>query len=102
MPAFIEVAYLDGLAPGKGASVAIGSNTAAVFKVDDAIRAIEASCLRCGADLAEGTLQGKIVACRGCDWRYDVTVGCVVGIPALRLVIFDVKVVGGQVIIANP
>ena len=102
MPAFVDFEYLEALAPGKGTSVAVGNNTAAVFKVDDAIRAIEAWCVRCGADLAEGSLQGKILACRGCDWRYDVTVGCVVGIPALRLVIFDVKVVGGQIIIANP
>ena len=101
MPAFIEVGYLDRLAPSKGLSVAVEGNTAALFKVDGAIYAIEAWCLRCGLDLAEGNLQGEIVACSGCDWHYDVTDGSVAGIPALRLGVFDVQVSGGQIIIAN-
>jgi len=101
MPAFIEVGYLDRLVSGNGFSVAVDGNTAALFMVDGALYAIEAWCLRCGVALAQGILQGRIVACRGCDWRYDVTVGVVVGIPALQLVRFAVKVVGGQIIIAN-
>jgi len=101
MPAFIEAAHLDRLAPGKGSAVTIGNNTVALFNIDGAIYAIEAWCLRCGACLAEGCLQGWIVACRGCDWRYDVTTGAVVGIPALRLYTLHAKVVDGQIFIAN-
>jgi nitrite reductase/ring-hydroxylating ferredoxin subunit len=101
MPAFIEAGHLDRLGPGKGAAVTIGSNTVALFKVDGVIYAIEAWCLRCGVCLADGCLQGWIVACRGCDWRYEVTTGSVVGIPALRLHTFDAKVVGGEIIVAN-
>jgi nitrite reductase/ring-hydroxylating ferredoxin subunit len=101
MPAFIEAAHLDRLAPGKGAAVTTGNNTVAFFKIDGVIYAIEGWCLRCGACLAEGTLEGWIVACRGCDWRYEVTTGSVVGIQALRLHTFDVKVDGGQIIVAN-
>jgi nitrite reductase/ring-hydroxylating ferredoxin subunit len=101
MLSFIEAADLDRVAPGRGATVTIRNNTVAMFKTDSVIYAIEAWCLRCGACLAEGSLEGSIIACRGCDWRYDVTTGSVVGIRALRLNTFNVEVVGGKIIIAN-
>ncbi len=85
MPAFIETGQLDHVAPGKGATAAAGSNTIALFRTGGVVRAVEAWCLRCGACLAEGTLAGRIVACRGCDWRYDLDSGAVLALPALRL-----------------
>ena len=97
----IEPGHLDRLAPGKGVAVTIGNNTVALFKVDGVIHAIEAWCVHCGTSLAEGVVEGTIVSCDGCNWRYDVTTGAVIGIPALRLHAFNVKVVGGQLIIAN-
>ena len=100
MLALIEAPLMD-LAPGKGAAVTAGNITVALFKVDAVIYAIEAWCLRCGAPLAEGCLEARVVACCGCDWRYDVATGSVVGIAALRLHTFDIKVVGGQIIVAD-
>ncbi len=101
MPALIEAARLDHLAPGKGAVVTAGDSTVALFKTDAAIYALEAWCLRCGACLAEGNLEGWTVACYNCDWRYDVATGSVVGIPALQLQIFSVEVIDGQIVISN-
>ena len=101
MPACIAVALLDQIVPGKGAAVTIGSNAVALFKVRGVVYAIEAWCLRCGACLAEGSLEGGSVACPGCDWRYEVTTGSVVGMGSLRLNTFDVEVVAGQIIVAN-
>ena len=101
MPAFIEAGDPDRLGPARGTAVTNGNDTVAVFQVDGVIHAIEAWCLRCGACLAEGSIEGRIVSCHGCDWRYDVTSGSVVGLPALRLHTFDVHVVGGQIIVAN-
>jgi nitrite reductase/ring-hydroxylating ferredoxin subunit len=101
MPRLIEVGRLDRLDPEKGIAVTIGNDTLALFKVDRVIYATEAWCLRCGASLAEGYLQGGIVACSGCDWLYDVTTGSVVRIPALRLNTFEVQVVGDQIVVAD-
>jgi nitrite reductase/ring-hydroxylating ferredoxin subunit len=101
MPAFIEVAHVGRLASEKGAIVTTGNNTVALFKIDGVIYAVEAWCLRCGTCLTEGSLEGLVVACRGCDWRYEVTTGSVVGMPALRLYTFKAQVVAGQVIIAD-
>jgi nitrite reductase/ring-hydroxylating ferredoxin subunit len=100
MPPLIEAGQLDRLEPGKGIAVTIGNNTLALFRAGSLIYAIEAWCLRCGACLADGCLEGRIVACCGCDWRYDVTTGSVVGIAALRLHTFEAQVVCGQIIIA--
>ena len=101
MATSIEPGHLDRLAPGRGVAVTIGNNTVALFKVDGVFHAIEAWCVHCGTCLAEGRVEGAIVSCDGCNWRYDVTTGSVIGIPALRLHAFDVEVVGGQLIIAN-
>jgi nitrite reductase/ring-hydroxylating ferredoxin subunit len=99
--AFSEGELLDRLAVRNGIAVTIGDNTVAVFKIEGAIRAIEAACLRCGASLADGTLDGLIVACGGCDWRYDVSTGAVVGVRVLRLRTFRVDVVGGKVVLKD-
>ena len=101
MPALIGAPLMDRLVRGKGTAVTAGNDTVALFKIDAAIYAIEAWCLRCGTSLAEGCLEGRVVACCGCDWRYDVTTGSVVGIAALRLHTFDIKVVGGKIIVAD-
>jgi nitrite reductase/ring-hydroxylating ferredoxin subunit len=99
MPTLIAAGDLDRFDLGKGTVVTIGDNTLALFKVDRLVYATEAWCLRCGAILAEGGLQDGIVACGGCDWRYDVMTGSVVGIPALRLSTFEVQIVGEQVVV---
>jgi nitrite reductase/ring-hydroxylating ferredoxin subunit len=101
MPALIETAHLDRLPPGKGATLTIGNHTVAVFKVDGVFYGTEAWCLRCGASLAQGCLESRVVACSSCDWRYDITTGSVVGIAALRLRTFAVRDVGGQIIVAD-
>ena len=101
MAAFIEAEELERLSPGKGVMATTGNNTVAIFKADDGIHAIEAWCLHCGASLAEGSLDGSILACSGCDWRYDVRTGSVVGIPALRLTTFDAKLGDGKICIED-
>ncbi len=101
MSVLIEGGPPDLVVPGKGTVVTAGDNSVALFKIDGAICALEAWCLRCGSSLAQGTLHGTIVACQGCGWRYEVNTGAVVGIPKLRLTTFRVEVVGGQIIVAD-
>jgi nitrite reductase/ring-hydroxylating ferredoxin subunit len=95
----IEFELLARLAPGCGTACTAGNNTVVLFNVDGDLYALEGWCLRCGTCLAEGRLEGRIVACRGCDWRYDVISGSVVGISALRLQTFSARVFDGRVIV---
>jgi nitrite reductase/ring-hydroxylating ferredoxin subunit len=101
MPDLVSVGPFDALALGHGAAVLAGQGQVALFRLDDVVYAIEAWCLRCGASLAEGQLRGRVLACRGCDWHYDVASGCVIGVPALRLQTFATHVIDGQVVLTD-
>ena len=62
-----------------------------LFDVGGTIHAVEDGCLRCGSALAGAALDGTVATCPGCGWRYDVSSGCVIGVPALRLATFRVR-----------
>ncbi|HWS12919.1 MAG TPA: Rieske 2Fe-2S domain-containing protein [Rhodocyclaceae bacterium] len=63
----------------------------ALFDVAGVVHAIEDGCLRCGSSLATGAVEGTMVVCRTCGWRYDLASGGVVGLPALRLSTYAVR-----------
>lgn len=67
------------------------SGPIALFAVGGTVHAIEDACLRCGTTLVTGAQDGAVVTCRACGWRYDVSSGCLVGLPALRLATFRVR-----------
>ena len=99
---FVEIARPARVAPGTAVRVAIAEHCAvALFEVGDRMFAIGDLCVRCGTSLAQGTLRGTIVSCCGCDWRYDITTGCVNDIPALRIDTFETKVVESRILIAT-
>lgn len=81
-------------------SVAIGDMAIALFNVDGAIYAIDDACLHAGGSLGSGELDGSIVRCGGHGWKYDVTTGCVIGIPELRVATRAVRVVDGRIMVA--
>lgn len=64
----------------------------AIFRVGDAVHAVEDGCLRCGTTLIEGVLEGTTVRCRVCGWCYDLTNGRLAGLPGLRLATYRVEV----------
>lgn len=101
MPAFINGEHLARLTPGKGVVVTTGNSTIALFNVGGAIHAVEAWCMRCGACLADASVEGEIISCSGCDWRYDVVTGGVIGVPGLRLHTFDVSTLGSHIVGTN-
>jgi len=102
MPDFVDIARLDQVAPARGLAVPIANGVVALFNVNGRIFAVDDSCVRCGSSLAAGTLRGVDVTCSGCDWQYDVTTGCVNGIPALQIDTFEVKAVDSRIMVASP
>jgi 3-phenylpropionate/trans-cinnamate dioxygenase ferredoxin component len=102
MADFVEIMSPGRIAPGSGTRVAFAEHCAvALFNIEGTLFAIDDLCVRCGSSLAGGKLHGSIVACCGCDWRYDVTTGCVNEIPALRIDTFETKIVDGRIMIAT-
>jgi nitrite reductase/ring-hydroxylating ferredoxin subunit len=101
MQTIVDVATIGPLEPGRAIAVSASTGEIALFNVDGRLYAVDDSCVRCGSSLAAGSLDGTTVTCSGCDWRYDVTTGCVCGVPALQIDTFDVTVADSRVTIAT-
>lgn len=101
MSSFVEVASTRELVAGTGALVMASDRWIALFNVNGRIFAIDDKCVRCGSSLAAGVLRASAIACSGCDWQYDVTTGCVNGIPALRTDTYEAKIVDARVLVAT-
>jgi 3-phenylpropionate/trans-cinnamate dioxygenase ferredoxin subunit len=100
MSRFVETASLDQLPPGTSMVVAVGGDAVALFNVGGLVYAIADSCIHADNSLSAGRLDGKVVTCGGHGWRYDVTTGCVIGIPGLATDSFRTKIVDGKIMVA--
>lgn len=100
MAAFVGVAWLEALPPGRAMTVTIGDQRIALVNVAGTVHAIDDGCLHAGSSLGAGVLEGRVLRCRAHGWRYDVTTGCVVGVPGLCLRAYEVQVVDGRIKVA--
>ncbi len=100
MTEFIEVARLDQVPPGSGASFTINDKQIAIFNVDGTVYAMDDSCLHKGASLGGGQLAGKVVTCRAHGWRYDVTTGSTLSSPGYGVTAYSAKIVDGKILVA--
>jgi 3-phenylpropionate/trans-cinnamate dioxygenase ferredoxin component len=71
----------------------------AVFRVDNAVYAIQDSCPHQGASLSRGIVQGKTVACRAHGLRFNLDCDKQGGPPTLPIRRFTVQVVDGTVML---
>jgi len=99
MAQFVDVARLDHIVAGAAAVVTVCDTSVAVFNVDGVLYAVEDPCVNCGSSIGAGSLAAREVTCSGCGWRYDVTTGQVISVPALRISVFEVKTVGKRVMV---
>lgn len=73
--AFSRVARLDEVPRGRGLRVRIDDVEIGLFRVGDAIHAMENLCPHAGHPLSEGLLDGCVVVCPLHGWDFDVTTG---------------------------
>lgn len=73
--AFLRVARLEQVPEHRGLSVQIGDVEVGLFRVDDAIHAMENLCPHAGHPLSDGALDGCVVVCPAHGWDFDVTTG---------------------------
>lgn len=100
MPAFVGVAWLEDLPPGRAMTVTIGDLQIALVNVDGSVHAIDDACLHAGSSRGAGVLEGNVLRCRSHGWCYDVTTGCVCDVPGLGVRAYEVQVVDGRVRVA--
>jgi nitrite reductase/ring-hydroxylating ferredoxin subunit len=96
--AFVKVATVQEVPPGKAKQVKVGGKTLAVFNVSGNFYAIDDTCPHRGASLAEGELEGQEVVCPWHAAAFDVTTGAHLCPPAHSdVACYKVQVVGDEV-----
>lgn len=73
--AFVPVARLDQLSDSRGLRVKIGEIAFALYRVGDAIHAMEDACPHAGYPLSKGRFEAGVIQCAAHGLRYDVRTG---------------------------
>ena len=100
MADFVKVAEVGDVPPGLGKCVEANGKQIALFNVGGTFYAIDNTCLHRGGPLGEGELEGAVVTCPWHGWQYDVTTGVNTMDESERVERYDVKVEGGEVLVA--
>lgn len=90
---------LTDLVEGRGRHCKVEELDLAVFRIGEAVYAIADSCPHQGASLANGKLQGCVVACPAHGLKFDVRTGACTASPDLQSKSYPVRVVNGQVVL---
>jgi nitrite reductase/ring-hydroxylating ferredoxin subunit len=98
---FVDVAPADRLPRGTALCFDVNETAIAVFNVDGNVFAVQDFCIGCGSSLAAGEVSGVLVTCSRCQWQYDVTTGCVNGVPSVRIDTFMAEIVDAHIIVST-
>ncbi len=72
---FVRVANLDALPPDRGLRVVVDGIALGLYRVGEAIYAMEDACPHAGHPLSEGDLEGCVITCAAHGWPFDVRTG---------------------------
>jgi nitrite reductase (NADH) small subunit len=94
---FVSVARVDDVGPAQARQVTVQGRWVALFNVDGAYHAIDATCLHRGGPLAEGAMNRCIVTCPWHGWQFDVTTGVLVQDPTVGVTLHQTRIVGDEI-----
>lgn len=101
--AFVKVALVQEVPPGKSKQAKVGGKTLAVFNVNGVFHVIDDTCPHRGAPLWEGEVEGQYVTCPWHAATFDVTTGAHLTPPArCDVASYKVQVVGEEVQVDVP
>jgi len=100
MPAFVRVAAVSDVAPGKVKLVSANGKMLALCNVGGAFHALDNVCAHRGGPLGEGFLAGEQVECPWHGWQFNVKTGCMPMNPGVAVPTYEVKVEGSDVLVA--
>ena len=95
----VRVAGVGEIAAGDVRVVEANGRSIAVFNVDGEYYAVDNVCPHRGGPLADGDLEGTVIACPWHAWRWDVRSGANVNNPAVTLACFPVRVDNGEIFV---
>jgi len=96
----IPLIELSALPEGRGRRVCKGGLDLAVFRIGDAVYAIDDSCPHAGGSLSNGKLQGTRVTCPVHGLKFNLDGVCQPSVPTLEAKKYAVNVVDGIVMLA--
>ena len=102
MSAPIRLIELSALPEGRGRRVCTAGLDLALFRIGDAVYAIEDSCPHAGGSLSNGKLQGTRVTCPVHGLKFSLDSVCQPGAPTLEAKTHAVNVVDGIVMLLTP
>lgn len=96
---YVPVASLAELRPDAGKVVEVQGKRIALFKVGEAVHAIDDTCAHAATSLGGSVFEDGMVTCNGHGWRYDVRTGVCENRPDKAQRVYAVKVEGGKVLL---
>jgi nitrite reductase (NADH) small subunit len=93
------VCRLQDLPAGQGYLVEVEGEAVALFRVGDAVHALDDVCPHRGASLAFGDLRGATVYCPLHAWDFDVRTGRCGEFPEVTVRTYRVEVQGDRVLV---
>jgi nitrite reductase/ring-hydroxylating ferredoxin subunit len=102
MDGFVKLASLADVAPGQGFEVEHDGRIYAIFNIDGVISAIDGLCPHQGGPLADGEVCGTVVTCPWHGWQFDVQTGRPLYGGRKNQPVFEVKIVGEDILVAVP
>lgn len=80
--------------------VVVSGEAVLVTNIGGKLYAVSDSCTHRGGPLSEGELDGNIVICPWHGGQFEITTGKVVSPPPMKgLSVFDVKIIGAEVLL---
>ena len=101
MPNFVKAAKVSEMRPNEGKFFELDGRTFALFLVEGKYYCVDNTCLHRGGPIWEGFLDGAVVACPWHGWQYDLDTGQCKGRPSAKLVTYEVRVEGDDILIGT-
>jgi len=96
---FRKVAKIGDLKPSKSKAVDIDGESIALYNVDGKVYATSNICSHRGGPLAEGRLNGEIIACPWHGWCYNVRTGVCDDSDSVKIRTYPVRIEGDDVFV---
>ncbi len=90
------------VADGQGLFVRLGAHEVALFRIGEAVYAIDNACPHAGGSLAEGALAEGCVTCPLHGWKFDVRSGEGIAPTKGGVTSYPTKIVNGKVLVQVP
>ena len=98
---WVRVAAVGDVDSNAGIRVKIESKSIALFLVGEDYFAVQNNCPHRGAPLYCSDLDGKTVICLEHAWRFSLEDGRCIGMPDTSLMLWDVKIEGGEIYLSR-